>query len=267
MGIIDYNSPLRVLVSVKGHPFARDAFSEMFDSFEGIAHTLVEQPATQDLLRPEVVDRWDAIVFYDMPGIDFSEQPPRLVPPPQQLKDDFQALLESGKGLVFLHHAIAGWPLWPEYGDVIGGRFFYLPAQCRGQQVLDSGYRHDVNHRATVLDESHPVTAGVEQEFDLNDELYHYRVFDREVTPLLRSDYEFERDNFYSATKAVTGTMYSNEGWYPPTGSSLLGWSRRCVNSPVVYLQPGDGPATFANESYRRLVNNAIHWVAGAHDS
>jgi hypothetical protein len=29
-----------------------------------------------------------------------------------------------------------------------------------------------------------------------------------------------------------------------------------------VYLQPGDGPATYANEHWRRLLGNALHWVA-----
>ena len=36
-------------------------------------------------------------------------------------------LLTAGKGMVFLHHAIAGWPLWPEYGEVIGDAFFICP--------------------------------------------------------------------------------------------------------------------------------------------
>ena len=27
MGIIDYHSPLNILISVKGHPFERDAFA------------------------------------------------------------------------------------------------------------------------------------------------------------------------------------------------------------------------------------------------
>ena len=53
MGIIDYKSPLSVLISVKGHPYERDPFAEVFDSFEGIRHTFVEQPASQAFLNPE----------------------------------------------------------------------------------------------------------------------------------------------------------------------------------------------------------------------
>ena len=90
-----------------------------------------------------------------MPGIDFSTQPPGFVAPPEDLKKGFMDLLSEGKGMVFLHHAIAGWPLWPEYGEVIGGRFFYSSSECRGKTVLDSGYRHDVAHSVRVLD---PIT-------------------------------------------------------------------------------------------------------------
>ncbi|MNG41504.1 hypothetical protein D3C84_1307250 [compost metagenome] len=32
-------------------------------------------------------------------------------------------------------------------------------------------------------------------------------------------------------------------------------------NSPIVYLQFGDGPATYQNESFRRILANAIRWA------
>ena len=45
MGIIDHHSSLNILISVKGHPYERDPFAAVFESFEGIRHTFVEQPA------------------------------------------------------------------------------------------------------------------------------------------------------------------------------------------------------------------------------
>jgi uncharacterized protein len=70
------------------------------------------------------------------------------------------------------------------------------------------------------------------------------------------------RDNFYSATLAVGGKMFSNEGWSHDEGSNLVGWCKRARKAPLVYLQPGDGPATYADANYRRLIANAIRWVA-----
>ena len=51
MGIIDYKSPLSVLISVKGHPYERDTFAAVFESLEGMRHTFVEQPASQPKSR------------------------------------------------------------------------------------------------------------------------------------------------------------------------------------------------------------------------
>ena len=262
LGIIDYHSPLNILISVKGHPYERDAFAAVFESLEGIRHTFVEQPASQAFMNPEAAAPYDALVFYDMPGIDFSTQPPGFVAPPEDLKKGFMDLLSEGKGMVFLHHAIAGWPLWPEYGEVMGGRFFYSSSECRGKTVLDSGYRHDVAHSVRVLDGDHPITAGLGDTLDLTDELYLYEVFEDDVTPLLESDYTFDREHFYSAHHAVTGKMFCNEDWPHPNGSGLVGWSKVCRQSRIAYLQPGDGPTTFASEDYRHLLENAIRWSA-----
>ena len=172
--------------------------------------------------------------------------------------------------MVFLHHAIAGWPLsahspraWPEYGEIIGGRFFYAPAECRGKAVLDSGYRHDITHTVSVADTAHPIVAGVDTRFSLTDELYLYEVFEEDVHPLLSSDYTFDREHFYSAHHAVTGNMFCNDNWPHPVGSSLIGWTKEHDQSRIVYLQPGDGPATYASNEYRRLLENAIRWAAG----
>lgn len=82
------------------------------------------------------------------------------------------------------------------------------------------------------------------------------------MRPLLASDATFTYDTFYSAAQAVAGRMFSNEGWAHLDGSNLVGWTKRARRSPLVYLQPGDGPATYANIYYRRLIENAIRWVA-----
>lgn len=267
MSVIDYNSPLRALVSVKGHPYNRDEFFEIFEAMGGVSYTAVEQPASQVFYDPEVCDDYDALVFYDMPGIDFSSQPPTLVEPPASAKKHFHDLLESGKGMVFLHHAVAGWPLWPEYGQAVGGRFWYLPMDSAGEIQPDGGYRHEVSHQVSVLAD-HPVTEGVAAQFPIVDELYLYDVNEEDVIPLLRSDYDFVAENFYSATEAVSGRMHSRENWARTSGSALLGWARRYRNSPIVYLQMGDGPTAYNNPEYRKLIENAIRWVSSdaAHD-
>ena len=41
-----------------------------------------------------------------------------------------------------------------------------------------------------------------------------------------------------------------------------MGWTTVAGRSPLVYLQPGDGPSTFADPSFRLLLGNALEHVA-----
>lgn len=251
-----------VLLVTKGHPFEREPFFAIFDELPEVNWTHVEQPAAQALFDVEHAAGYDAFVLYDMPGIQFRPGGPEFVQPDPRFKARFLELLERGHGFLFLHHAIAGWPAWPEYADIVGGRFLYLPGQLRGRPRQDSGYRHDVTHDIRVL-RDHPVTAGIPRTFSMTDELYLYEVFDDDVTPLLASGHEFTAENFYSAARVVLeGKMFDNVGWNHPPGSNLIGWAREPGNSRIVYLQCGDGPKAYANPHFRRLISNALAWLA-----
>jgi type 1 glutamine amidotransferase len=256
---------IRVLLVTKGHPFARDAFFAVFDANPEISWTHVEHPAAPRLLAPANADLYDVVVAYDMPGIHFlrGEVPVAFEPPDTATTEGLHHLLEAGThGFVMLHHAIAGWPAWPEYAEIVGGRFHYQPAELRGTRFADSGYRHGVTHTVTVLDPTHPVTAELPASFAITDEVYCCPVFEDDVEPLLRSDLVTASDQFFSADLAIRGTRSSNEGWTHPPASSLVGWAKHAGQSPLVYLQFGDGPDTYADANYRTVVAGAIRWAA-----
>src|SRR5688500_4466376 len=104
---------IQLFVAVKGHPFRRDEFEAMLAVGGDIEPTMVDQPAAAMLLDPHAMRYFDAILLYDMPGLDFRvsrAERPRIVEPSATFKAGFQALLAQGKGIVALHHAIAGWP-------------------------------------------------------------------------------------------------------------------------------------------------------------
>ncbi|MCG8441047.1 MAG: ThuA domain-containing protein, partial [Caulobacterales bacterium] len=146
------------------------------------------------------------------------------------------------------------------------GRFLYRAGEARGRALPASGYRHDVTHAVGAvagLDRLFaPILEGVPARFSLTDELYLCPVFEADVTPLLRSDFTFSDEHFYSATRALEGEMNSREGWTHPRGSDLVAWVKRARRSPVVYVQFGDAPHTYQNAHYRRLVRNALGWAA-----
>ena len=264
MPTIDHHAPLRVLAAVRGHPFDRNAFAALFDDMAGVSVTFVDQPAAALLMRAELAESFDVLLLYDMPGIDFAARDRgSATGPDAATREGIVALLDRGIGVVALHHAIAGWPAWEFYAELLGGRFLYRRATLRGEPRPDSGYRHQVTYEAEAV-AKHPVLAGIPATFTLTDELYLGEVFEDAVTPLLRARHSFLRDGFYSATAAMEGRMFSNEGWAHPSGSDLIAWVKRARRSPLVYLQPGDDHMTYDDPNYRRLVENAIRWTASA---
>jgi len=256
---------VRVLLVVKGHPYQRQPFYDVFDADTGIEWTLVEQPAARALFHPDRAGEWDAYVMYDMPGITFTRgDPPAAFPePPADYVAGFEALLEAGKGMVFLHHAVCSWPAWEGMAEIIGGRFHYAPATLRGVAYPDSGYRLHQPHHVEVIDPTHPICAGLGDGFDITDELYMFPVFEDEVVPLMRTTYDVgDASRFYSPYQAISGRRDSNEGWTHPAGSTLVAWAKHARNSPVAYLEFGDSPDAYANAGFRRALGNAIRWAA-----
>lgn len=251
-----------VLVISKGHPFDEDAFAEFLIAIPGVNFVHVEHPQAEKYLTPEHAAAFDVFLFYDMPGLTFEDTKVTTFEPSERYKKNLLRLLGQGKGMVFLHHAIAGWPTWPEYAEIIGARFLYQPTLVNGQTLSDSGYRHEVEYQAKCLQPDHPVMQGVPAEFAVTDELYLMLVDDAQLTPLLASDYSFTDQDFYSTSLAVAGQMHENQGWSHPKGSALIGWAKQYAASRIVYLQPGDGASAYENRHLQKLIANAVSWVA-----
>lgn len=255
---------LDVFVATKGHAFSRDGFEAMLRA-EGIEPTFVDHPAAAMLMNPDAMRRFDAILLYDMPGMDFRApvaERPAPFPPPPELVRGFEALLAEGKGIVALHHALAGWPAWPGYAEALGGAFLYRPGEVRGRVRPSSGYQADVRYEVVTMGD-HPVLDGVPDRFEIEDEPYLHELFDEDIVPLIRRDPTLTADGFQSACHAVRRVPPGERtDWVPPPPSPIIGWTKAAGNSRLVYLQPGDGPSTYAHPAYRRLVGNALRWVA-----
>lgn len=254
---------LRVLVITGGHPFDAEPFFEVFDVDDGIVWSHAPQPGVRRWLAQMTPGEFDALVFYDMPGVGLGRgRPPKPEKPPADLVAGMCSLLDGGQGVVFLHHALASWPAWDEYSHWVGGRFLYTPGDFAGTTWPDSGYAFNVPHRLIPVKPDHPVLRGIESGLMITDELYLAPILESEVIPLLRSDATFLDDRFWSAAAAISGQRESREGWHHPPGSNLVAWAKRARHSPVVYIQPGDGPSSYADPGWRRLLGNAIRWVA-----
>ncbi len=251
----------RLLVLSGGHPYEEAPFAAMLDGLDGWNVTHLIHPEAERLVGEGAADEADALLFYDMPGYEFADGAVTARAPSDAFKAAITRRLASGKGAVMMHHALAGWSEWPEWSEIIGGRFLYQPETVRGLACLDSGYRHDVDYTASVVAD-HPVLAGIPQRFAVCDELYLAEIFVDDVIPLVRSDYRFTADGFYSAANAVAGQMFDNSRWPHPAGSNLVAWARHIGDARIVYLQCGDGPATYGNPAVQRLLANALDWTS-----
>lgn len=212
-----------VLLVTGGHSFEREPFLQVFKDNDRIAFTHAEHKKDADAYDAPGFASHQVVVLYDMPKTITDSQ-----------KANFKKLFEKGVGVVVTHHALASFQQWPEYEQLIGGRYAVPP---KGQpQVTDKiGYQHDVDFPVVIVARDHPITAGV-SDFQINDEIYWGFRIGADVTPLITTTHE-------------------------KSGKPLM-WTRTKGKSRLVYLQLGHGPAAYSNPGYRKLLANAIGWVA-----
>lgn len=214
---------VRLLLITGGHAFEREPFLRVFAADAGLDVTHLEHTS-------EAADAWlradlahvDAVVLYDMPREIDAAQ-----------KERFLSIFERGIGLLVMHHALVSFQRWPEYERIVGGR--YVDAGKGGDASRPaSGYQHDVSIPVQIA-APHPVTAGL-ADFTIHDEIYWGFQVASDVVPLLRTT--------------------------EPRSGNPIAWARTEQKSKVVYLLLGHGPSAYENSSYRRLVSNAIRYVA-----
>lgn len=248
-----------LLVLSGGHPYEAEPFAELLASLGDWEITHLVHPEGGEADAAAAIAAADALLFYDMAGYSFGEGTVTMRPPSPAFREAVTARFASGRGAVAMHHALAGWALWPEWHEWLGGIFHYQP----GAHGPDSGYRHDITYEARIVAD-HPVTRGLRAGFPVTDELYLCPIDESALTPLVRAGgFAFTADNFYSAAQAVAGAMFSNQGWEHPPGSNCVAWESRACPAPLVYLQFGDGPATYANAHVRQMLGQALDYTSG----
>jgi type 1 glutamine amidotransferase len=149
-----------------------------------------------------------------------------------QHKKDFISLLHRGQSMLFLHHSLASYQNWNEFKNIIGGKFYLKDSSAAHSE---STYRHDVNFKIQMVNKNHPITKGI-SDFLIHDEVYDNVDVLPKVYPLLTTQHE--------------------------ESSDVIGWLNRYGSSFTMYIQPGHNHHAFENENYRKLVHQAIIWLA-----
>jgi len=215
---------LRVLVVTGGHGFEKEPFFKLFKDNPNITYQEVEHPQAHARLTAEAAKQYDVLVTYDY-NQSITEE----------AKADFVARLKDGKGLVVLHHAIATYPAWPEYWNIIGARYYLAATNLNGVAKPRSAFKHDVDLKVQVADQRHPVTRGV-KDFTIRDETYKWFDVSPDCHPLLTTD--------------------------EPESNRVIGWAKTYERARVVYLQLGHDHLAYENPGFQRLLQQAIRWTA-----
>jgi len=215
---------IRILVITGGHSYKTDQFNNMLQSLgAGITYQVAELPEAYQMFLPENRNKYDVLVFYHM-WQKITEEQAKSV----------SECIRKGKPLVVLHHSICAFDDWPEYWNIIGGKYFHKETSFRGTVWQPCSYIHDLNFDVEVVNRKHPVTAGISG-FRIFDETYKgYYVAD-DVTPLLTTD--------------------------EPSSNKVIGWAKRYGKARIVVLQSGHDTPTFENPYFRQLLKQAVQWV------
>ncbi|HEY3915482.1 MAG TPA: ThuA domain-containing protein [Verrucomicrobiae bacterium] len=216
-GQTETGNKIKVLILTGGHNFQPEPFFKMFSDNPEITFTADKQVKAAEGYDRADLYSYDVVVLYDAPQKITDAE-----------KAQFLELFDKGIGVVVLHHAYLAYPMWPEFGRVVGGQYVYTKEQMDAG-LASSTYKGNVDIPVKVVDAHHPVTAGL-SDFVLHDELYSNVHMIGDVTPLMK------------------------------TGDELVAWTRTEKNSRVVGTILGHG--CYSDPNYRKFVAQSIRWVA-----
>jgi type 1 glutamine amidotransferase len=207
--------PLRLLVVTGGHDYP----TSFYTVFEQDGLTWDHATSNEEAFKKDLRGRYDALVLYDASA--------NISP---EAQTHFRDFVESGGGLVVLHHAIISYQDSDWFRDLVGGRYFLAP-QGDNQP---SSYLHDVDMNVRVVT-PHPITRGITLT-RIHDETYKGMWIAPTNTVLLATDHA--------------------------TADGPLAWVSAYKPARVVYIQLGHGTEAHRDAGYRALVRNAVMWVA-----
>ena len=217
-GVADSPNALKVLLVTGGHDHDVSFYSAL-DGHDDLDVLVDPHP---NAFRARV--KAQVVVLYDMV--------PDLEP---ERRANLQAFVESGGGVVALHHALAGytgWRWWSE--EVVGGRYRHQPED--GHPA--SSYLHYVDLLVRPR-RAHPITQGLAP-FRIHDETYKGLWISPRAEVLLETD--------------------------DPTSDGPVAWTLPHAKARLVAIQLGHGREAHRNPAYRALVHNAVLWAAGRAD-
>jgi type 1 glutamine amidotransferase len=146
---------------------------------------------------------------------------------------------DAGKGFVAAHVGITAFESWPEFGDLIGGRFDQHPWGVTEAPII-------------VVDPNFPGMSDFESGVPFKDEFYQISHFAPDAHVILRLD-----------TSHLDMTRRSVQ----PGDSYALAYAKMYGKGRVFYSSLGHAPATWDDPRVQAMYLGAIKWALGLVDA
>jgi type 1 glutamine amidotransferase len=189
----------------------------------------VEYARTADEVRtaftPENLRRYDLLFFNNTTG---------ELPIPDEGKKAFMDWLRGGKGFVGVHAATDTFYKWPEYGQMIGGYFNGHPWH---QKVV-----------VRVEDPKHPATRHLGSSFEITDEIYQFKDWERGNKRVLLS---------------IDPTSIDTARGARPDKDYAVAWVSQAGQGRVFYTSLGHRQEVWRDPRYQEHLIGGIRWALG----
>jgi uncharacterized protein len=187
--------------------------------------------ATGESFNVRNLDYFDAIFFFGVREIDLL---------PEQRSDLLSFVRDDGKGFVAAHSAATAFFSWPEFGEMLGGRFDEHPwGITEGTVVVD--------------DRAFPAMRHLPKSMVFRDELYQIKDFSRDKIRVLA--------HLDASKLDLTGPLvHRKDGDFPAA------WARTYGKGRVFYSILGHEADDWDNPALSTMYVEAIRWALGLVD-
>ncbi|MFX1327245.1 MAG: ThuA domain-containing protein [Promethearchaeota archaeon] len=212
------NNKIRLLIVSGGASFENTIFRN-FSVIDEIEWTHIDSDI--EAFKDDLREKYDVLIMYNL-----NQNPDETV------RSNLKQFVESNKGIIILHHAIAtynSWQWW--YKEVVGGRYLMQP----DGNLPSSKY---MSHQEIIGIPVgiHPITSSLKGlPVHLYDETYKNMWLSPEIKTVLQT-------NLFTSDKPLI-------------------WISPYEKSRVVVIIPGHGWGAHYNLGFRNLLKDAILWV------
>lgn len=214
---------IKVVILVGGHGYDTDGFAKLWSSYQDL-ECEVWKGSPYTVFDDISNFKHNVILMYNLSsGIT------------EMQKKNFLALLEKGVGLVVWHHALANCQDWPEFEKIAGGKFWLQAGERNAVKIPASGTGGG-KVKLHIEDAQHPITKGL-ADFELQDETYNRQTFCDGIHLLVSTDH--------------------------PSSDKSIAWVHQYGPARVFGCQSGHDAKVWNDETFRRLLGQAIRWTAG----